>query len=121
MDSLFHMQAEFMKAGEVPIKTTDAEVLELTEDLVIEEFFEWAEEDGGTVNEYKEALDLLYVTLQWLNARLGPDLAFKAFKALHGNNMSKCIDGALVKREDGKVLKPANYQPLDLTPLLEEI
>ena len=37
---------------------------------------------------------------------IGPDKAKECWDALHQNNMSKCIGGKLVKREDGKVLKP---------------
>jgi len=32
--------------------------------------------------------------------------------------MSKCTDGKLIKREDGKVLKPEGYKKLDLSEVL---
>lgn len=128
--SIFHQQAEFMKAGEVPIKTEDWKDVLLSMSLVEEEFDEWIDEwmsygtlfpDSINVNDVKECLDLIYTAAQYLNTIIGPDLASTCFNALHDNNMSKCTDGKLVKREDGKVLKPEGYKKLDLTPLLEEL
>lgn len=119
-DSLFHMQAEFMEAGAVPVSTDDNRVHGMAERLVNEEYQEWANElYYGSKNDIKECLDLIYVSIQYLNVLLGPDKALECFQALHANNMSKCTGGKLVKREDGKVLKPMNYQPLDLSPILE--
>ena len=53
----------------------------------------------------KESVDLLYV-VYGLFALLEVD-ADKAFSAVHENNMNK-FDGAMF-REDGKLIKPANF------------
>jgi len=118
--SIFHDQYEFLQAGDVEQFTKYAE--KLAYDLIEEEWEEMRLEpvwfiDGGT-NLVKEALDLMYVTAQYLNVTIGPDKALEAWNALHANNMSKCTDGKLIKREDGKVLKPEGYKKLDLAPLL---
>ena len=127
--SLFHDQAEFMKAGKIPVGEPTYDVANMASGLIFEEFEEWNDEHTSNtefcpymnINDIKESLDLLYVTLQYLNVQLGPDKALECFKALHDNNMSKCEDGVLVKSPEGKVLKPANYRALDLTPLLEDL
>ncbi len=118
--SLFHDQYEFLQAGDVEQFTKYAETLAY--DLIEEEWEEMRLEpvwfiDGGT-NLVKEALDLMYVTAQYLNVTIGPDKAKQAWDMLHANNMSKCTNGKLVKREDGKVLKPEGYKKLDLSTVL---
>lgn len=118
--SIFHDQYEFLQAGDVEQFTVRAE--ELAYDLIEEEWEEMRLEptwftEGGT-NLLKEALDLMYVTAQYLNVTIGPDKAKECWDALHANNMSKCTNGKLLKREDGKVLKPDGYKKLDLSELL---
>lgn len=118
--SIFHDQYEFLRAAEVQQHTLEAEVL--ASKLILEEFKEFCDEDfymtTGSVNTIKEVLDLIYVCSQFLNVTIGPDKAKQCWDALQENNMSKCIDGKLVKREDGKVLKPDTYKKLDLTTIL---
>lgn len=119
-ESMFHDQYEFLQAGDVPVGTERAEIL--AANLVEEEFDEWMDEpmylDEGCINAIKEALDLMYVTAQYLNVTIGPDKAKECWDALHANNMSKCTNGKLLKREDGKVLKPEGYEKLDLSTVL---
>ena len=115
--SVFHDQAEFLDAGDVPYP--DLNTTRLAERLVQEEYHEWREEERyGSINDIKEALDLMYVSAQYLNSLLGPDKALDCWNALHSNNMSKCVNGKLIKRDDGKVLKPEGYKPLDLMEVL---
>jgi len=121
--SVFHDQQEFLQAGDVESFTLDAENLafELIEEERAELLTEWPYfHERGTVNTIKEALDLMYVTAQYLNVTIGPDKAKECWDALHANNMSKCIDGKLVKRGDGKVLKPDGFKKLDLSELLQD-
>ena len=40
-----------------------------------------------------------------------------AFNRVAENNMTKVTDGEIKRREDGKVLKPDNYKPVDMTGL----
>ena len=121
--SIFHDQYEFLQAGDVPCGTLEAE--KLADKLIQEEFYELScepwylhEDLGGSVATIKEALDLMYVTAQYLNVTIGPDKAKECWDALHANNMSKCTDGKLIKRKDGKVLKPEGYKKLDLSEVL---
>lgn len=124
--SVFHDQYEFLQAGDVEQFTYEAENLALR--LVKEEYRELFNTDEyipppsssvpTDTNAIKEALDLMYVTAQYLNVTIGPDKAKECWDALHANNMSKCTNGKLLKREDGKVLKPEGYEKLDLTSVL---
>jgi predicted HAD superfamily Cof-like phosphohydrolase len=65
----------------------------------------------------KEGADLVYVLYGYMQA-LGIDLD-EAVRQVHISNMSKVgDDGKPVYREDGKVLKGANYQPPDMSSAL---
>jgi predicted HAD superfamily Cof-like phosphohydrolase len=118
--SLFDDQYEFLQAGDVEQFTTESEMLafrlieeEHAELVNTDEYIEFSDSEA-----IKEALDLMYVTAQYLNVTIGPDKAKQAWDMLHANNMSKCTNGKLLKREDGKVLKPEGYKKLDLTSVL---
>lgn len=64
----------------------------------------------------KELADLLYVvygTADVLDIPLQ-----RVFTAVHSNNMTKVgSDGTVLRREDGKVLKPEGYEPLDVASI----
>lgn len=117
--SLFDDQYEFLQAGDVPVGTFDAE--KLASKLIFEECDELNVEayyliEPKNINAIKEALDLMYVTAQYLNVTIGPDKAKECWDALHANNMLK-VAGKAEKRADGKVLKN-NVPKLDLSEVL---
>ena len=74
---------------------------------------------GFNINKLaKELADLLYVILGTAAAYGIP--IDDVYRKVHENNMSKLQpDGTVKYREDGKVLKPDNYVPLDVSKLLE--
>jgi predicted HAD superfamily Cof-like phosphohydrolase len=106
------MDVPYANAPEVP----SLEVRLLRAKLCAEESAELAVAMGrGDLVEIADALaDLLYVTYGAALA-CGIDLQ-PIFHAVHQSNMTK-VGGE--KRADGKVLKPATYQPPNLVPLLE--
>lgn len=120
--SIFKDQAEFLTAGEKQYPTADSNELDLSACLVEEEYNEWVDEEDyaylGNCNDIKEILDLIYVCAQYLNVRLGPEKAQELWDKLHENNMSKCINGKLVKRSDGKILKPEGYEKFQIEKYL---
>ena len=123
MMSLFDDQYEFLQAGDVEQFTSKSE--QLAFNLIEEEYCEFINTDSylgehADSEAIKEALDLMYVTAQYLNVTIGPDKAKECWDALHQNNMSKCTNGKLLKREDGKVLKPEGYKKLDLSKVLRD-
>ena len=124
--SIFHDQHNFMVACDSPRGTREAELLAIN--LINEEYGEFSREglffaenfENRSINSIKEALDLIYVAAQYLNATIGPDKAEECWDALQSNNMSKCIGGKVIKRTDGKILKPEGYVKLDLRPIILE-
>ena len=63
----------------------------------------------------KEWADLQYVVSQFAWYYDIP--ADASFNRVHENNMSKVVDGKVIFREDGKILKPEGYQPPDMSGL----
>lgn len=88
---------------------------ELRVRLIQEEAEEFAEavRDGDVVEMVDALCDLLYVTYG-AAVSLGVDLQ-PFFEEVHASNMAK-VDG--YRREDGKWMKPAGWQPPDIAGLL---
>lgn len=63
----------------------------------------------------KEWADLAYVVSQAAVFFNIP--ADSAFNRVHNNNMTKVVDGKVILREDGKILKPEGYVPCDMRGL----
>ena len=145
MTSLQSKQAEFMDAcGQPRFHLSDVVVDDVLDfesptgkqtalwwKLVKEEFIELADAVGAfsyplhsgdntiAVKEVvSEAVDLVYVTMGLMNA-LG--LPFdEVFDAIHQANMNKCVDGKVLRREDGKVLKPEGWKPANVMEILQK-
>lgn len=96
-----------------------AEESELRFQLGEEELQEYA--DAVAVNDIVEILDScvdqLYILLGTVNSHGLGDLFLKAFDLVHENNMTKVVDGKVLRNEAGKVVKPSNFKPVDLTQL----
>lgn len=94
-----------------------------TQLTLIEE--EVAELDAAFVNQDMvsciDALaDILYVVYGFSIA-LGVDIE-PFFDEVHNNNLTKVgPNGEVIRREDGKVLKPSTYEPVNLHSLYERI
>ena len=97
----------------------------MQKNLIVEEFKEFLEAEGmlfrnsAALHEdaIKELSDLVYVCYQYA-ANMNWDLD-EALHRVHLSNMSKLDeDGKPTYREDGKVLKSANYQPPTLSDLV---
>ena len=87
--------------------------------LIAEEFKEFnaAVAEEPYENELKELADLVYVCFQYAE-NMEWDLE-EALDRVHKSNMSKLgLDGAPIRRADGKVLKGPNYQPPILNDLI---
>ena len=94
--------------------------------LIVEEFNEFLEADDVMQEmlphtreaTLKELADLVYVCAQYAE-NMDWDLE-QAIRRVHRSNMSKLgEDGKPIYREDGKVLKGPNYQPPDLSDLVQ--
>lgn len=87
--------------------------------LIAEEFEELrtAINNEPYENELKELADLVYVCFQFAE-NMEWDLE-EALDRVHKSNMSKLgLDGKPIRRADGKVLKGPQYQPPNLTDLV---
>jgi predicted HAD superfamily Cof-like phosphohydrolase len=112
--SIFKEQAEFMIAcGQTTGEYNDKQA-ELYATLILEEYKELIEADNAP-DALKELMDLI-VVLVGFGLSSGWDLD-GAWNEVWKSNMSK-IDpetGLVLKREDGKVLKPASYIAADVS------
>ena len=93
--------------------------------LIVEEFKEFLEAENDLYLDspkwradcLKELADLVYVCYQYA-ANMNWDLD-EALDRVHDSNLSKLDEeGNPIYREDGKVLKSANYKPPTLTDLV---
>ena len=124
MKSNLEQAREFRRSFNV----TDSKSLRsrsMQKNLIVEEFKEFLEAEGMLFRNskalhedaIKELSDLVYVCYQYA-ANMGWDLD-EALRRVHRSNMSKLDeDGKPTYREDGKVLKSANYQPPTLSDLV---
>jgi predicted HAD superfamily Cof-like phosphohydrolase len=113
--------ANFMKAGNHNVKENIGEFDQqamLYYDLVREEFYElsYAVKNFDVVETADACADLIWV-IEGLCHSLGIPLQ-KVWDEVARSNMSKTIDGKLIKREDGKILKPDTYSPPDISNVL---
>jgi hypothetical protein len=86
--------------------------------LIKEEYYEFMEEEWGTVGELKELADLVYVIYGYAHGN-GWDLD-EAIRRVHDNNIGRCIqpDGSIKRREDGKIMKNPDYPKVELGDLV---
>ena len=119
----FELVGDFMESmdQEVRIRPSfpDEEIQKLRKDLIEEELDEFSYAlDNKNMVEIADALtDLLYVVYGAGHA-FGIDLD-DCFAEVDRSNMSKLgPDFRPIKREDGKVMKPATYSPPDLKTVL---
>lgn len=69
----------------------------------------------------KELSDLLYVIYgTFVSLGISPELAIDIFDEVHRSNMSKTVNGKVIKNEQGKVLKPTSYTPADVLSILTD-
>lgn len=124
--------AQFMEAcGQPTNQGFDLSGLELGMNLIMEEWQELHNEyvdvvslsstgelpDVKKAQFLKELADLAYV-VSWTAAKIGLPLDV-AFNRVHNSNLSKLgPDGEPIRREDGKILKGANYQPPKIIDLV---
>jgi predicted HAD superfamily Cof-like phosphohydrolase len=129
--TVFHDQAQFMDVmGQAPDETNTALYVDLIEE-------EWRKELKPALDKclaYKStenlsevvdgAIDSIVVIAGLLNCLIGPDMATQAWQEVQRSNMSKAVwddeAGAykVIRREDGKVLKPSTFSPPNLFGLI---
>jgi len=63
-------------------------------------------------------VDQMYVLLGTINFHGMQNVFDEAFNRVHANNMSKFVDGKVLRDENGKIKKPDNFKPVDLSDLV---
>jgi predicted HAD superfamily Cof-like phosphohydrolase len=113
MSDIFSDQRKFMQACGQTVDTLNEDQFDLYTRLIQEEVDEliMANSADDRVESLDALIDILVVTAGALHS-LGVDVN-GAWKEVFRSNMAKVdpITGRVNKREDGKVLKPANWEP----------
>lgn len=116
--TMFQCVVEFQDAfgqlvGERP-ELPSLKEREMRATLLAEEFEEYmVAEDEEDIVEIADALaDIIYIACGTA-ASYGIDLD-EVFKEVHRSNMAKLVDGKVIRREDGKILKPEGWTPPDI-------
>lgn len=118
---MFRDSDKFMTACEQTISGMNDEQFKLYCNLITEEYEELAAAiaAGDPVETLDALVDILVVTIGAINS-MGAD-GEGAWREVMANNFSK-IDkrtGKVLKREDGKVQKPADWQPPNIAKFLK--
>lgn len=105
--------------GENP-EFPDKEIRNLRKRLLTEEFKEYiiGEDNNDLENVAKELADIIYIVC-------GTAVSYgipldKVFAEVHRSNMDKLVDGKVIYRDDGKVLKPDGWQPPNIKQFIEK-
>jgi predicted HAD superfamily Cof-like phosphohydrolase len=122
MSSVFKDQAKFMIAGDQTVDQFNFDQFNLYTGLIEEEYNELKE--AIAANDPVEVLDALGdILVVTIGAMLSMGVECdKVWAEIIRSNMSK-VDpesGKVLKREDGKVLKPASFSPPDLTQFIKQ-
>lgn len=62
--------------------------------------------------------DMIFVILGSALVQIGKYRFIRAWQEVVRSNMAKCIDGKIIMRDDGKVLKPEGWTPPDIRSIL---
>ena len=119
MTNPFRDQASFMQACDQTVGVENRDQYALYLDLIREEVQE-LEDSQHPVSDLDALIDILVVTIGAIHS-MGAD-AEGAWNEVMRSNLDK-IDpesGRVLKREDGKVLKPAGWTAPELDPFLNE-
>ena len=117
---------EFNQAFEIPKLESPGlgtdELIELRIKLLTEEVQEYAEAArSGDLVEVLDALaDIGYILAGTIINHSMQHIYDDAFNEVHRSNMAKLVDGKVLRREDGKVLKPDGWQPPQLAQFLHD-
>jgi predicted HAD superfamily Cof-like phosphohydrolase len=120
MTNPFQDQASFMRACDQTVGVENRNQYALYLDLIKEEVQE-LEDSQHPVSDLDALIDILVVTIGAIHS-MGAD-AEGAWNEVMRSNLDK-IDpesGTVLKRGDGKVLKPAGWTPPNLDPYLNEV
>jgi predicted HAD superfamily Cof-like phosphohydrolase len=123
MDSAKDFRVAFECSNQLTEENTKRQIALIREEYteLIEAHFQMVSSDYAdkfVADFLKESCDLIYVIAQYA-AFLRLDID-EAYRRVHENNMTKIgPDGKVMRRADGKILKPPGYKSVDLSDLVE--
>lgn len=124
MDTVYEYVKQFhsvfgLTVGKTPEIPSSNQERILRIDLLEEEFIEYikAEENNDIVAIADALADIIYIAY-------GTAVAYgipldKVLHEVHTSNMAKLVDGKVIRREDGKVLKPEGWKPPNIADILK--
>lgn len=116
----------FMRASQQDIATLpafpDADTRALRRSLLCEELGEYitAEAHDDLTEVVDALLDIIVVSYGTLLAYVGPEAAEAAAAEVTRSNLDKIVDGKVLRREDGKVVKPRDWRGPDIAGVLQQ-
>ena len=125
MNPIVKSLLEFNEAFEIPYLTepglSSDELIELRIKLLSEEVEEYAEaaRTGDLVEVLDALADIAYILAGTIINHGMQEIYDDAFNEVHKSNMAKLVDGKVIRREDGKVMKPEGWQPPQLAKFLQ--
>ena len=125
MNPIVKALLEFNDAFEIPKLESPGlsskEMIELRIKLLREEVEEYAEAAlSGDLVEVLDALaDIGYILAGTIINHGMQNIYDDAFDEVHRSNMAKLVDGKVLRRDDGKVMKPEGWQPPQLSQFLQ--
>ena len=120
MNPLVASLLEFNQAFDIPkLDSPDIgpeELIELRIKLLREEVEEYAEaaRTGDLVEVLDALADIGYILAGTILNHGMQNIYDDAFNEVHRSNMAKLVDGKVLRREDGKVMKPQGWTPPQL-------
>mgnify|MGYP002021292250 FL=1 len=125
MNPIVKALLEFNNAFEIPKLESPGlsskEMIELRIKLLREEVEEYAEAAlSGDLVEVLDALaDIGYILAGTIINHGMQHIYDDAFDEVHRSNMAKLVDGKVLRRDDGKVMKPEGWQPPQLAQFIQ--
>ena len=125
MNPIVKSLLEFNQAFEIPMLNQPGigpdELIELRIKLLTEEVQEYAEaaRTGDLVEVLDALADIGYILAGTIINHGMQNIYDDAFNEVHRSNMAKLVDCKVLRREDGKVLKPDGWHPPQLAQFLQ--
>ena len=127
MIDFFGDQARFMRACGQTTGEFNYEQCSLYEELLREEVTDrtYSIMHDDAKEEFDADLDILVVHIGRMLSRWHPAMIAAGWQEVMRSNMSKCVRDengqyTVIKREDGKILKPDEYSPPDLAAVMRK-
>jgi predicted HAD superfamily Cof-like phosphohydrolase len=126
MNPLVASLLEFNQAFDIPkLDSPDIgseELIELRIKLLREEVEEYAEaaRTGDLVEVLDALADIGYILAGTILNHGMQNIYDDAFNEVHRSNMAKLVDGKVLRREDGKVMKPQGWTPPQLAQFVSK-